>query len=349
MEEKKIKKIFPSEKWGKWDQELILRKDLQNKYLQNAYSWLSENSVNNSFRFIVILDGKILIEWYKGFSHSKPLPIWSAAKSVYSNILGIALKEKKINSIDEKIINYYPEFLNVKEKEGPKENRHAFKKDKEISFNHLITNTSGYMKPGEIPGRVFHYQTYGMNILIHSLAKIYGYKEYSKNFYRLIKNKLAAYIGVKWSYDIANFDLHKDAKTNIFGNYCQIKSNALDMARLGWLWCNYGKWKDIQVIPEEWVRISTKTSNLIVENCPRENWKYGMGFWTNDYGLLWPELPRNSYTASGAGGHYISVFPDFDLVIIQSPGPYFKGERGNQSLLKIILNLAKEFKNVRGK
>ena len=186
------------------------------------------------------------------------------------------------------------------------------------------------MKPGEIPGKIFHYQTYGMNILTHSLAKIYKYRDFSKSFYRLIENKLAKYIRAKWSYDIANFDLHKNAKTSIFGDYCQIKSNALDMARLGWLWLNYGKWKDIQVIPEKWMKISTGTSNLIVENCPRENWNYGMGFWTNDYGLLWPELPRNSYTASGADGHYISVFPDFDLVIVQAPGPFFKGERGNR-------------------
>lgn len=244
---------------------------------------------------------------------------------------------KKINSINDKVVKYYPDFLNVKDGEGPKENRYAFDKDKDIIFKHLISNISGYMKPGEIPGKVFHYQTYGMNILTHALAKIYGYQNCSTSFGKLIEEKIAKIIGVNWKYEIYNFKLHKNAKISIFGNYCQVKSTALDMARLGWMWCNFGKWKDIQVIPKKWMRISTRTSELITNNCPKEQWKYGMGFWTNDYGKLWPNLPKNSFTASGAGGQYISVFPDHSLVIVQSPGPD-KGERSNPILLEIILN-----------
>jgi len=67
-------------------------------------------------------------------------------------------------------VDYYPEMMDIAEDEGPKPGRYAFEKDWDITFRQLICNTSGYMKPGEEPGKVFHYQTFGMNILI--LARI---------------------------------------------------------------------------------------------------------------------------------------------------------------------------------
>jgi len=184
-----------------------------------------------------------------------------------------------------------------------------------------------------------------MNILTHSIAKVYGFYDIndpggSAGFKKLIEEKLAKIIGTDWAYSLSNFNLHEKARLNIFGYYCQVHSNALDLARLGWLWCNWGKWEDKQVIPEAWMRESVQTAPAIRFNCPKEEWKYGLGIWTNDNGQLWTDLPRNGFTASGAGGHYVSVFPDYGLVIVQNPGNYKNGnpERGNPELLKIVIN-----------
>ena len=228
---------------------------------------------------------------------NKHLSLASAAKSIFSCILGIAIEEGKIQSADDKVINYYPEAFNVQEGEGPKPGRYAFEKDREITFRQLISNTSGYMKPGEEPGKVFHYQTYGMNILTHAIAKIYGLydvqnPEGSPGFKQLVDEKLRIPIGANWSYSLMNFNLHPKARINIFGYYDGIKATALDMARLGWLWCNRGRWKDKQLVPEEWMREATRTAPDIIANCPKEQWKYGYGFWTNDYSQLWPDLPQ---------------------------------------------------------
>ncbi|MDF1515714.1 MAG: hypothetical protein P1S60_18050, partial [Anaerolineae bacterium] len=62
---------------------------------------------------------------------------------------------------------------------------------------------------------------------------------------------------------------------------------------------------------------------------------------------LWPGCPRDGFTASGAGGHYISVFPSLQMVVVQNPGPYRKDAsgspaRGNPELLDIILDAVKE-------
>jgi CubicO group peptidase (beta-lactamase class C family) len=66
---------------------------------------------------------------------------------------------------------------------------------------------------------------------------------------------------------------------------------------------------------------------------------YGYGFWTNDCGRLWPDLPRDAFTASGAGGHYISVFPAEELVVVQNPGKYRSESAGkaNPELLALLL------------
>ena len=232
--------------------------------------------------------------------------------------------------------------MDVPEGKGPKPGRYAFEKDRDITFRQLISNTSGYMKPGEEPGKVFHYQTFGMNILTHAIAKVYGLHriadpEGSPGFKQLVDEKLRIPIRATWSYYQMNFNLHTAARINIFGYYNGVKASALDMARLGWLWCNYGRWMGEQLIPEAWLREATQTAPDIRANCPPEQWQYGYGFWTNDYGLVWPNLPCDSFAASGAGGQHIWVCPSLELVVAQSPGSWQDQEEDNTSLLKLVV------------
>ena len=121
-------------------------------------------------------------------------------------------------------------------------------------------------------------------------------------------------------------------------HYDGINASALDMARLGWLWCNYGRWENKQLVPEGWMCETTKTAPDIIANCPKEQWKYGYGFWTNDYSQIWPDLPRDSLAASGAGGQHIWVCPSLDLVVVQSPGILKDRVERISELLRLILN-----------
>jgi hypothetical protein len=78
----------------------------------------------------------------------------------------------------------------------------------------------------------------------------------------------------------------------------------------------------------------------ILANCPEEEWRYGHGIWTNSEGKLWPMLPREAFGASGAGGHYWTVFPSQELVVVQNPGKYHAGVRSamsNPEMLKMAL------------
>jgi CubicO group peptidase (beta-lactamase class C family) len=289
-----------------------------------AEGGLKELSEGTRHRIAIVRNGYLVAEWCEDVEADERLWLASAAKSVYSCVLGIAVAEGKIESADAKVIDYYPEMMDVPEGEGPKPGRFAAEKDREITFRQLICNTSGYMKPGEMPGTVFHYQTFGMNILTHSIAKQYGYydsddPEGQPGFGKLMEEKIRDRIGATWTCRYMNFEHPPEARLGIFGFYHGISSTARDMARLGWLWLNGGSWDGEEIVPEAWMREITRTAPDIREHCGKDEWKYGHGFWVNDHGKLWPDLPRDGFAARGAGGQHICVFPGLELVVVMSP------------------------------
>jgi len=79
-----------------------------------------------------------------------------------------------------------------------------------------------------------------------------------------------------------------------------------DMAKIGFLYLNEGKWDGDQILPAEWVRASTtghaETGGRGIQS------QYGYQWWVN------PEL--GFYNASGSGGNYIIVAPEKDLVVV---------------------------------
>ncbi len=302
--------------------------------------WLSEQ--DSRCRIVIVRDGQLVAEWNHGFRRDEHLRLASAAKSIFSSILGIVIAEGKLPSADARLIDYYPEALDVPDGRGPKPERYAFPKDRAITFRQLISNTSGYMKPGEEPGTVFNYQTYGMNVLTHALARIYGCynvndPEGSPGLKPLVDQYLRVPTGASWGYYKANFDLWSQARIEVFGYYDGVQATALDMARLGWLWLNSGRWQGQQLIPEDWLREATKVAPDIRAHCPPDEWKYGYGFWTNQEGKLWPDLPHDSYAASGAGSQHIWMCPSLGLVVVQSPGLWQDQAENNNGLLRLVV------------
>ncbi|HCR19206.1 MAG TPA: hypothetical protein DIU35_17145 [Candidatus Latescibacteria bacterium] len=293
--------------------------------LAAAGSWLNDLAGDKTYQVAVSRNGRLVGEWYQGTDPDESHRQASAAKSYYSSMLGVAVADGKIGSPDEKVVDHHPEMMDVPEDRGPKPGRFAFEKDRDITLRHLICNVSGYMKPGEDPRKVFHYQTYGMNILTHTLANIYGYHDSNDperlgGCGRLIEEKIRNPIRGTWGYEYSNFKLKPDARLNISGYYTQIYSTARDLLRIGHLWMNWGNWQGEQVIPEAYLKEATVTNSFILENEPEENWKYGHGFWVNDHGKQWPDLPTDSFAASGAGAKHTWVCPPLGIVVVQNPG-----------------------------
>ena len=310
--------------------------------------WLAEEASrreDSRYRVVIVRGGALVGEWNNGVAVNARLRLASATKSIFACVLGIAVAEGTIPSPDALAIDFYPELVDVPEGSGPKEGRYAFPANREITLRHLICNVSGYMKPGEAPGRVFNYQTYGMNILTHAIAKSYGFydsadPEDSAGLQPLIESRIGQAIGADWGYYRANFALPPAARLGIFGYYDGVSSTAHDMARLGWLWRNGGQWGEQQVVPADWVDECAAVAPDIQTNGPAEEWVYGHGFWTNAAGRLWPNLPTDSFAASGAGRQHIWVCPSLDAVVVQSPGLFEEQEELGEGLLgKVVAAL----------
>lgn len=324
-----LTQIFPAEKWEIAEPAAL---DFNQERLAAAGDWQAARDRGTPYRVLVVRHGRIAAEWNRGFRADEKLSQASASKSIYSCMLGVAVKEGKIGGADDRVVDYYPEMMDVPAGAGPKDGRYVFSENEGITFRQLIGNTSGYMKPGEAPGKVFHYQTFGMNVLTHAIATQYNlYKsadpERGAGFGKLAEWRIGNPIGASWGHQYTNFELPPRAKLGIFGYYTNFLCTARDMARLGLLWLHNGAWDGEQVVPSEWMREATRANNMVLENEPEENWKYGLGFWTNDKGKLWPELPRDSFAASGAGQQHIWVCSELELIVVQSPGIYRQADQ----------------------
>ena len=95
-------------------------------------AWLREVAGDKKFQVGVARYGYLAAEWRQGVAADAKLSQASAAKSYYSTLLGIMVAEGKLSSPDEKVVDYYPEMMDVGELEGPKAGRYAFEKDRAI-------------------------------------------------------------------------------------------------------------------------------------------------------------------------------------------------------------------------
>lgn len=320
----KIATAWPGADWETAEPEEL---GFDRSKLVDAARAQAEDADNSLYRVLIVRYGKIAAEWNFRVDPLERASQASASKSTFSCVLGIAVAEGVIKSADDRVADYYPEMMDVPPGAGPKEGRHAFPENEAITFRQLIGNTSGYMKPGEAPGEVFNYQTFGMNILTHAIACAYSlYKtsdpERGAGFGTLTEWKVRDPIGGTWSWEYRNFDLQPAARLGVFGYFTAYKMTPRDMARCGLLWMHMGEWRGRQVVPAEWMREATRVNADVIANEPPESHRYGLGFWCNDRGRMWPDLPRDSFAASGAGRQHIWVCPSLDLAVVRSPGTY---------------------------
>ena len=157
-----------------------------------------------------------------------------------------------------------------------------------ITFRQLIGNTSGYMKPGEPPGKVFNYQSWGMGALTHAVASAYSlYKtsdpERGSGFGTLTEWKLRRPIGGSWTWRYHNPQVHAEANLPVFGYITTYYMKPRDMARVGLLWQRGGEWRGVPVIPRAWLEEATRVSSEILQNEPERAPRVRLGLLVQRY------------------------------------------------------------------
>jgi CubicO group peptidase (beta-lactamase class C family) len=97
----------------------------------------------------------------------------------------------------------------------------------------------------------------------------------------------------------------------------QFRMSARDLARFGLLYLRQGRWNNHQIVPGSWVEKSSHTHEMVSAG-GREDGGYEYLWWVQYKGIDLPnvELPEGTYSARGAGGHYLLIIPALDMVIV---------------------------------
>ena len=162
------------------------------------------------------------------------------------------------------------------------------------------------------PGHYFLYNNWDFN----ALGEIYQ-RETGRDFYQAFAEDIAAPIGLK-DFRIAEQAIRND--TNL-SNYParHLVLSTRDMAALGQLMLQKGRWRNRQVLAADWVARTTALSTSATEVARTSPFVEGLGYgwlwWVFDPAGAWPESLKGAYTASGAFGQFITVVPKLDMVV----------------------------------
>lgn len=258
-------------------------------------------------------DSLVLEKYWDGFSDSSLSGSFSMAKSITSLLLGVAIREGKIQSVNQPVGDFLPSF-----KEGEKA---------AVTLKDLLTMSSGtdwyesYLNPLSITAELY----YGTDVTKTALAvkmqdtpgKVHYYKSGDTQLLGLVIEKatgvsLSEYAAEKlwkplgavhpalWSVD------HEKGAVKA---YCCFNSNARDFARIGQLMLQGGKWNGVAIIDSAYFAQSI-TPCMIKDREGNACDYYGYQWWID------PAHPEVFY-ARGILGQYIIVIPSKKTILVR--------------------------------
>ncbi len=272
---------------------------------------------------VLIKNNTILIEkYFDTNSYDKPHDMRSVTKSIISILMGIAIDKGYVDSVDDPISKYLKNFVPTKNWDHRKE---------KITIAHLLSMSTGldcndwdkkskgqedkvYKKKDWIkytlnlpminePGTVSNYCTMGVVLAAEIISQASG-----------MSIDLFAKKYVFDHLNIQNISWGHTSKGNIIPSAKRLYMISRDLAKIGKLILQDGKWNDQQIVSKEWIQKSTSPKTKIT----------GL-----PYGYLWWEIPLKvnektvpAIAATGNGGQYLMIFPEINVIAVFTGGAY---------------------------
>ena len=273
---------------------------------------------NDTHAFIVIQNGKLLYEKYwDGYTPKTLSGSFSAAKSIISLLIGIALDEGKIKSLDEPVGNYVPHF-----KEAGLEKVHI--KDlltmssgtnyRESDLSYFSLNASAYygddegylisqLKAKEPAGVNWQYRSADTQVLGFVVEKAFG-----QNISELVSERFMKPMGAE-----ADALWLLDGNKNHEKAFCCFNGVAHDYARFGQLVLNNGQWNGKQIVSESYIKAATTPASYLKD--PYENGNpvdfYGYQYW------IFKEQGHEVVAQNGLFGQYVYIIRDKNAIVVR--------------------------------
>jgi CubicO group peptidase (beta-lactamase class C family) len=299
---------------------------------------------NHTVAFLVIQNDTIKYQnYFNGYDESTVVASFSMAKSFTSFLIGCAIEDNLIASVDEPVTNYIPELKDNGFDKVTIEN--LLQMTSGLKFNESYVNPFGHaatfyygrnlekatlrLKLEEEPGTRMRYVSGDTQILGLILDRALKDKTISEYLEEKLWTKTGMQYQASWSID--------KKKDGIEKTFCCLNARAIDFAKFGRLYLNNGNWEGEQLVSEDWVKQSTKTDTL---NGSYEGYQY----------QWWIPNDEGDFIAEGILGQFIYVSPSENLIIVRLGEKY--GNVGWESAfekIKEVLVKAEKSKALRAK
>jgi len=279
----------------------------------------------------IVRHGKLVLDaYFYPYNSEMRHDVASVTKSVTSTLMGLAIQKGFIRDVQQPVLSFFPS--------RPVANSDAEKQ--KLTLEHLLTMQAGWdcgfeAKEARLfemrrsadwlqfmldlpmvaePGTRFAYCSGNPHVLTTILSQATG-----TNALAFARRELFEPLGIR---DVA---WPADPRGNTHG-WGDLQMHPRDMARLGQLFLQRGRWGERQILSEAWVHAATRAR--VARTTNRDH--YGYSWWVKG-----EELP-GMFEAVGRGGQRINVWPAKDLVLVFTGGEFEPGD-----LAKFILEALK--------
>ena len=260
--------------------------------------------------FLIIKNDSIWYEDYAaGYDENSLTNSFSMGKSITTALLGKAIKDGYIKSLDQPVSDFFPEFKNS---EFPvltvgdlssmasglnwdEDYYNPFSVTARVYFDKDIRKIARDLRIISEPGTEFKYLSGNTILLALVIEKATG-KELSTYLSESFWKPLGMRRDALWQLDSDESGMEKA--------FCCIASNARDFAKFGKLFKEYGTWNNEQILDSAFVATAIKPR---FESSPQ----YGYGFWLSEY------QGKDIFYMRGVLGQYVIVIPEDDLIIVR--------------------------------
>lgn len=315
---------FPA---GEWRTSKPQNQGLDHVRIKRLIKRIRNNRIQGIDSLLVVRNGYLVTErYFNGWSRDRLHTLQSNTKSITSLLVGIAIDQGSINSVDDKVVPFFSEYQRIRNLDDRKA---------AMSVRDLLTMRTGldwsesryegsplqrlntcecdWLKlvldwpMREQPGTRFEYNSGGVILLAGIIRNATG-----MNTDQFAQQNLFDPLGIR---QVSWHRGHPDALPHTGGG---LLMRPRDMAKIGYLLLKKGRWGDRQVVSESWLDDSMQ--HWIRR--PRT-----FRFHPTDYGYLWWLMPIDGasgdgepnadiLTASGAQGQWIFAIPRYDMVVV---------------------------------
>ncbi|KPJ91839.1 MAG: hypothetical protein AMJ53_10630 [Gammaproteobacteria bacterium SG8_11] len=305
--------------WSNQEKTQHFDEEKLSKVLDWAFSEINLDQQRRTRAVVILHEGKVVAERYaSGFDKNTPFNGWSMTKSVINALVGILVKQGKLN---------LQQFAPVAAWQSPNDPR------RKITLGHLLHMTSGLQFDEEYgplsdvtkmltrvgdtaafaankklvaePGSHWSYSSGTTNIISRIIRDSVGEDAYWDYPYKVLFGPLGMHSAV----------IEPDASGTFIGSSFMY-ATARDWAKFGQLYLQDGEWNGERILPKNWVAYTTTP----VSQAPQGI--YGSHFW-----LQLPDvfrssnktyaLPKDAFHMAGHEGQLITIIPSYKLVIVR--------------------------------